>query len=67
MNNRIKRFGELKTYEVIIETSPDGAGTFRIRVESENRSEARKLGMDWLKKNRPHLIDRAQFIIDEVE
>lgn len=63
----IKRFGELKTYKVVIETSPDGAGTFTIEVESENKSGARKLSMEWLKKNHPHLIDRAQFIINEIK
>lgn len=65
--NRIKRFGELKTYKVIIETSPDGAGTHTIEVDAEDKRSARKLGMEWLKKNRPHLIDRAQFIINEVK
>lgn len=67
MNNKIKRFGELKTYEVIIETSPDGAGTHIIEVGAEDKRSAKKLGMVWLKKYRPHLIDRAQFIINEVK
>lgn len=35
MNNKIKRFGELKTYKVVIETSPDGAGTYTIEVDAE--------------------------------
>lgn len=65
--NRIKRFGKLKTYQVIIETSPDGAGTYTIEVDAEDKRSAKKLGMVWLKKNRPHLIDRAQFIINEVK
>lgn len=64
---KIKRFSELKTYKVIIETSPDGAGTYTIEVESGDKSSARKKGIEWLKKNHPHLIDRAQFIINEVK
>lgn len=67
MNNKIKRFGELKTYKVVIETSPDGAGTYTIEVDAEDKRSARKLGMVWLEKNHPYLIDRAQFIISEVK
>lgn len=63
----IRKFSELKTYKVVIETSPIVAGTYTIEVDSEDKRSARKLGMVWLKKNHPHLIDRAQFIISEVK
>ena len=66
----IRKFNESKKEagRVLQEfSSPDGAGTYTIEVGAEDKRSAKKLGMVWLKKNRPHLIDRAQFIINEVK
>jgi len=56
----------MKKYEVVIETSPDQAGTYKIKIKAENKGEAEKKAEKWIKENHPHLIDMAMYTIQEL-
>lgn len=52
-----------KKYNIVIETSPDQAGTYEIIVEAINKKEAIQQAEKWIRENRPHLTQYAQYYV----